>query len=118
MATVRIGTADEVGVALPLIKAGRELAVSRAIRGHKAAFGSASISGGGDVHASGYATHPSPSTLDQYVPPQLQRVALDVGLGAAGAAVGAQVDGAVGAVVGGAAAVVWSRWRYPVPDEE
>src|SRR6188768_2562588 len=50
---------------------------------------------------------------DWYSPPRLERVALDVGLGAAGATVGAQVDGATGAIVGGAAAVAWSRVRHP-----
>lgn len=56
---------------------------------------------------------PTPNAGDWYVSPRLQRVAVDVGLGAAGAAVGAEVDGTTGAVVGGAAAVAWSRLRHP-----
>ena len=113
MATVRVGMASEADAALPLRTVGRDLSVSYAIKGHKTAFGRSSVSGGGEVHSSGYATHSEAEA--NWLPPQLQRVALDVGLGAAGAGAGAYVDGVTGAVVGGVAAVAWSRWRFPPP---
>lgn len=56
---------------------------------------------------------PTVSRADLYVSPRLQRVAVDVGLGAAGPTAGAQVDGSTGAVVGGVTAVAWSLLRHP-----
>lgn len=113
---MRVGQASETNTALPLQRVGRELVVSYPIASHKTAFGSSSVSGGGEVHASGYATHPE--TDADWLPPQLQRVALDVGLGAATGTVGAQVAGAAGGVIAGAVAVAWSRLRYPLNADE